>query len=106
MKSKPISLRLKEAEEALGASTDTLAFILDMSLDMCQRYKRKQFDNTWSIKQERIIEKLNSIDLEIEKKILLLKRVLRTYQQQKNGKKTVKISNSNTRNLNTKASNN
>lgn len=80
MKPKKFSALLIEARKALELSADTMAFILEMEAEMYKRYERGQFDGTWSVRKDRILEKIDSIDLEIEKKILFLKRVLRNYR--------------------------
>lgn len=89
MNRKKFSSLLFEARTALDLSPEEMAFILSMPDQVYKRYERGQFDDTYSIRKDRLQNKLGSFDIEIEKKILMLKTTLRKFQQRgkKSGKK-------------------
>lgn len=81
MNRKKFSSILFEARTALELSPEEMAFILSMPDQVYKRYERGQFDDTYSIRKDRLQNKLGSLDIEIEKKILMLKAALRKFQQ-------------------------
>lgn len=78
---KKFSQRLIETEQQLGISPEALAFILGIKYEMFRRYRAGAFDSTHSVRKDRFADKLNNLDMEIENKILLLKRALRKAKQ-------------------------
>lgn len=77
---KKFSARLFEMEKLLEISPDTLAFILGIKYEMFRRYHNGEWDGTYSIRKDRMVEQLKNIDIEIENKILILKKALRKFQ--------------------------
>lgn len=80
MNRKKFSSILYEARSDLELSPEEMAFILSMPDQVYKRYERGQFDDTYSVRKERLLNKLGSLDIEIEKKILMLKAALRKFQ--------------------------
>lgn len=69
---------------------------------MYKRYERGDWDKTYSIRKQRLLNKINSLDIEIEKKILMLKATLRKFGHYNSVKKSGKTFRSNGHNLHEK----
>lgn len=92
-KPKTISLRLKEIQQFIGASDDDMIYLLGMKEQMYRMYLSGKFDNTYSIKQERVLGRVVYLDEEIQKRIDTLKLLRGRFENygKVNGKsKTVK----------------
>lgn len=101
MRTKKFSNILIEARAELNLSTETMAFIVGISEQMYQKYERGDWDKTYSVKKDRIIHKLDTLEIQVQQRILELESV-RLKLQSKSVKKNVTPHHSKERNLNGK----
>lgn len=102
MRTKLFSNLLIETRERLEFSKDEMAFVLEVNEEMYGRYEAGVWDKSKGHGVEKIKYKIDNLDLQIKKKLVLLEIALRK-QQTHNVKKTVKLSSSNGHNLKEKA---
>lgn len=101
MRPKKFSNILIEARQELQLSSEVMSFILGMSEQMYQKYERGDWDKTYSVKKDRIIHKLDTLEIQVQQRILELESV-RLKLKSKSVKKSVKTIHSKERNLNGK----
>lgn len=122
MRTKKFSYHLIEVRTVLGLSVEEMAFVLDIKEQMYKLWEKGDFDNAEETRYKSNVNfKLATLDIEIEKKILLLRTALCKCQmstqfhtiraheikkkqeaEKKSVKKSVKTLHSNQRNSNGK----
>lgn len=125
MRPKKFSYHLIEVRTALGLSQEEMAFVLDIKEQMYKLWEKGDFDDAEETRyKSKVNFKLATLELEIEKKILILKTALCKFQMstyfytvraaaikikqkadEKHVKKNVTTLHSNHRNSNGKGSN-
>lgn len=79
-KQKTISERLIEVREFAGLSTEEMAFLLSMKEQIYKDYERGAFDESYSIRHDRIIATLVYLDDEFAEKIELLQKARQQFK--------------------------
>lgn len=81
MRTKKFSNTLIEARVRVGFSPEEMAFVLSKTEQMYKLYERGDFDKAEETRQKEDIDiKIATLDIEIEKKILILKTALWKFQ--------------------------
>lgn len=81
MRTKKFSYHLIEVRTVLGLSVEEMAFVLDIKEQMYKLWEKGDFDSAEETRYKSNVNfKLATLDIEIEKKILLLRTALCKFQ--------------------------